>query len=160
MKQKLLMLNHAILFLCASMYLGTGGSLIFFNLPIAPQLTPDNYYLQFVPQIEAATNFFRPMTMVMLVLCVVMTISEWKQKTRWVPILTAVWIIAATVLTVYWIFPVNAILEHHVTDPVLLKSTLDEWIFLNKVRVFFWILEWVTLMWYFADWAFKGRYAK
>ncbi len=69
------------------MYLGTGGSLVLFSFPLAPQLTPDNYYLQFVPQVQAATAFFTTMTKVMLACGLIMLIAEWRQRTRWVPII-------------------------------------------------------------------------
>ncbi|WP_010099432.1 hypothetical protein [Burkholderia ubonensis] len=66
MSGRLLIANHAFLLLCASMYLGTGASLVLFSFPVAPQLTTDNYYLQFVPQVTAATAFFTVMTKLML----------------------------------------------------------------------------------------------
>ena len=52
---RLLLLNHVILLLCASIYLGTGISLWFFQLPLEPKLTVDNYFLLFVEPVTAAT---------------------------------------------------------------------------------------------------------
>jgi hypothetical protein len=159
MKGKLLIANHALLFLCASMYLGTGGSLVLFSFPIAPQLTPDNYYMQFVPQVQAATQFFTIMTEVMLVCGIIMIIAEWRQSTRWVPIVVLAGVIAATVLTLYWIFPLNKEMGAHIQDPARLRLVLDQWMQLNRVRVSLWLVEWLAMMWYFARWAYRARYS-
>ena len=53
-----LLLNNAILMLCCSIYLGTGVTLVFFQLPLEPLLTPDSYYLVFVKPVQLATQFF------------------------------------------------------------------------------------------------------
>ena len=49
-----LAINNLFLFLCTSMYLGTGWSLVLFSFPIASTLRTDTYYNQFVPQVQAA----------------------------------------------------------------------------------------------------------
>src|SRR4051812_1673409 len=107
MKACLLTLNAAFLFLCVSMYLGTGWSMVLFSFPVVPKLTVDNYYLVFVPEVAAATAFFTTMTKLMLVSCFVMTWAEWKTHFRWVPIVVFAGVIAATALTMYYIFPLN-----------------------------------------------------
>lgn len=150
LKSNLLVLNNAVLFLCASMYLGTGWSLLLFSFPIAPQLTVDNYYLQFVPQVTLATRFFTFMTTLMIVLALVMTIAEWKSRVRWVPISVLIGIVAATSLTIVFILPLNETMSKGVTDPVQLKSILHAWIFLNQLRVALWTLQWLSMMIYFA----------
>ena len=82
---RLLLLNHVILLLCASIYLGTGVSLAFFQLPLEPKLTVDNYYLLFVEPVTAATHFFTYMTILMLICGVIMLATEWLSGLRWVP---------------------------------------------------------------------------
>jgi Domain of unknown function (DUF1772) len=160
-KNKFLLLNSCFLFLCASMYLGTGGSLIFFSFPIAPQLTPENYYLQFVPQVHAATDFFTPMTKAMLISGIIMLIAEWKNCcSRWASIGLLVALIAATALTRYGIFPVNEEMASHIKDPKHLHDVLDHWMQLNRWRVLCWVVEWICMMGYFASWTFKSRYPK
>lgn len=158
LKGKLLILNHAVLFLCTSMYLGTGGSLVLFSFPLAPQLTPDNYYLQFVPQIQAATEFFTTMSKLMLVTGFIMLFSEWKQSTRWVPIVTLLALIGTIVLTRQCIFPLNAEMASHIKDATHLHEVLNQWMFLNRIRVACWIVEWACMMWYFATWSLRSRY--
>jgi hypothetical protein len=158
MKERLLIANHALLFLCASMYLGTGGSLVLFSFPISPQMTPANYYLQFVPQVQAATEFFTTMTKLLLACATVMLISEWQQPTRWVPLVVLAASIVATLLTIKLIFPLNAEMASHISDPERLHVVLAEWMNLNRIRVALWCIQWIALMWYFARWAFRGRF--
>jgi len=157
MKTRLLTLNHALLFLCASMYLGTGWSLVLFSFPIAPQLTPDNYYLQFVPQVDAATRFFTYMTMVMLACAAIMIWAEWRTPQRWVPIAVLLGILAATGLTMWLIIPLNEEMGKHITDPARLKQVLGEWMNLNRVRVGIWTFQWACMMYWFSHWVGRSR---
>lgn len=146
---KLLTINKVILFACTSMYFGTGWSLILFSFPIATELTPDNYYMQFVPQVQAATKFFTYMTMVMMASSVVFAIGEWKSKVKWYPIIIFALVVLATALTIYFIFEYNQQMEDGITDPVLLQDILKNWMFLNKIRVSIWTLQWLTMAVYF-----------
>ncbi|UII19331.1 hypothetical protein [Fulvivirga ligni] len=142
-------LNRTLLAACVSMYFGTGWSLILFSFPIAPQLTTANYYNQFVPQVEAATEFFTYMTMVMMVCCVVWIISEWRTTVKWYPIIILLLVILATLLTTQFIFEYNEKMASHITDPNELKITLDKWMTLNTIRVSIWTLQWITIMIYY-----------
>ena len=142
-------LNRTLLAACVSMYFGTGWSLILFSFPIAPQLTTDNYYNQFVPQVEAATEFFTYMTMVMMVCCVVWIISEWRTTVKWYPIIILLLVILATLLTTQFIFEYNEKMASHIIDPNELKITLDKWMTLNTIRVSIWTLQWITIMIYY-----------
>ena len=155
---KAMMLNHALLFLCTSMYLGTGVSLVFFSFPIIPDLTIDNYYLQYVPQIQAATDFFTIVTKIMLMTGAIMIVAEWKQPTRWVPIVVFLAVCAAATLTVKMIFPLNMEMAKHVTDPVRLQFILHEFARLSTIRFCLWSLQWALMAWYFVRWAYRARY--
>lgn len=158
MTRLLLGLNHAFLFLCVSMYLGTGGSLVLFTFPIAPQLDVDNYYLQFVPQVTAATEFFTTMTKLMLVAGAVMLVAEWKRGVRWVPVVVLAAVAAATLLTVQKILPINAEMAAGIQDGARLRDVLDEWMTLNRIRVALWCVQWAAMMAYFGRAYFKlGR---
>ena len=153
----LLTLNHAFLFLCVSMYLGTGGSLIFFSFPLEDQLTVNNYYLQFVPQVTAATEFFTTMTKLMLVSAAIMLVSEWKRGIRWVPIIVLLAVAAATLLTIQRILPLNEQMAAGITDPETLKSVLSEWMHYNRIRVALWCVQWAAMMAFFGRAFFKLR---
>ena len=158
MTRLLLGFNHAFLFLCVSMYLGTGGSLVLFTFPIAPELDVDNYYLQFVPQVSAATEFFTTMTKLMLVAGVVMLVSEWKRGVKWVPIVVLAAVVAATVLTVQKILPINQEMAAGIRDGARLRLVLGEWMDLNRIRVALWCVQWAAMMAYFGRTYFKlGR---
>ena len=146
---KLLSINKVILFACTSMYFGTGWSLVLFSFPIATELTPDNYYMQFVPQVQAATKFFTYMTMVMMASSVVFAVGEWKSKVKWYPIIILALVVLATLLTILFIFEYNQQMEEGITDPVELQDVLKKWMFLNKIRVSIWTLQWLTMAVYF-----------
>ena len=158
MKSKLLIANHMLLFLCASMYLGTGGSLVLFSFPTASELTPANYYPQFVPQVEAATAFLTPMTKVMFACLAIMLIAEWRSHWRWVPIIVIVALAAATALTVWHIFPLNTEMAAHIQSADRLHVVLADWMRLNRVRVAIWCVQWAALAVYFGVWTWRARY--
>lgn len=150
MKMLLYGLNKAVLFACVSMYFGTGWSLVLFSFPLAPQLTPVNYYNQFVPQVTAATKFFTYMTMVMIVSCIVFIIEERRSLRILYPVGVLVLIVAATLLTMIFILPYNKIMAAGLSDPVELQEVLGKWMRLNIVRVSLWTLQWLLMMSYFS----------
>lgn len=157
MKTQLINLNHCLLFLCASMYLGTGLSLVLFSFPSADKFTVANYYDQFVPQVTAATHFFTYMTIVMIACAAVMIASEWKTAERWIPIAVLVAIIAVTALTRYGIFPLNDEMATHIKDQARLQLVLGKWLQLNKVRVSTWCAQWALMMLWFYQWSLRGK---
>jgi hypothetical protein len=71
-----IVLNDLVLLACCSMYFGTGWSLLLFSFPTAKQLTVENYYEQFVPQVTTVRKFFTWMTTVMFATGGVMIVSE------------------------------------------------------------------------------------
>ncbi len=144
------LLNACLLFLCTSMYLGTGWSLVLFSFPIAPQLTVDNYYLQFVPQVTAATRFFTWMTLVMLVSSVVLFFAERRSSLRWYPVVVFLSVVAATLLTRFLIFRYNAEMASGIRDPERLREVLAAWMSTNRIRVWLWTVQWLGMMGYFA----------
>jgi hypothetical protein len=143
-------LNACLLLLCASMYLGTGWSLVLFTFPIAPQLTVENYYLQFVPQVTAATRFFTWMTLVMLVSAGVLFFAERRSRLRWYPATVFLGVVAATLLTRFLIFRYNAEMAAGIQDPLRLREVLASWMATNRIRVGLWTVQWLAMMGYFA----------
>jgi hypothetical protein len=152
-----ILLNNCLLFLCCSIYLGTGVSLAFFQFPLEPQLTVENYQLVLMQPVMLATKFFTYMTIVMLVTASIMLASEWFSGIRWVPACVLMLIIAATALTVFAIFDVNQALNDGVDDPEALRLLLREWIHLNTIRISLWALQWLAMMYWFYALAFKAR---
>ena len=124
---RLLLLNHIVLLLCCSIYLGTGVSLVLFQLPLEPQLTVANYYLIFVAPVTAATHFFTYMTIVMLICGLIMLATEWLSGPRWVPVVVLVAVVLATVLTSL------------------------------AGRLALWIIEWVAMAYWFYRLALQAR---
>lgn len=150
MKQKLLVLNHAALFWAVSVYLGTGWSTAIFQFPVMRLLTPDNYRLHFIPQIDAATTFFTFLVTLMLVTCGIMIVTEWKTSFRWLPIILFVAVVGATSLTLFVIFPVNDVLRQGITDQAVLDAVIAKWKALTWARVGIWSFEWILMMVYFG----------
>ena len=154
---RLLLLNNCILMACCSIYLGTGISLIFFQFPVEPLLTPDNYHLIFVGPVARATSFFTWMTLIMLITGIVMLATEWFSGLRWVPIVVLVALIASTLLTTRFIFTYNDALAAGITDPAELAETFTKWARLNRIRVALWVVEWGAMMAYFYSLGFRAR---
>ena len=154
---RLLLLNHVILLLCASIYLGAGIFLGFFLLPLEPKLTIDNYYLLFVEPVAAATRFFTYMTILMLICGVIMLATEWLSGLRWPPAVLLLGVIAATVLTETILFPLNKRLAAHITDPVELKNVFHQWANLNRVRISIWVIQWIAMAYWFYRMAWQAR---
>ena len=152
-----LLINHCILFTCCSIYLGTGISMVFFQMPLEPKLTVDNYALVFVEPVANATRFFTYMTIVMLITGFVMLVTEWFTGLRWVPIFVLLAVIAATLLTIYVQFPYNKELTDGIHDPEHLKVVLSGWASMNRIRVSLWVVEWLAMMYWFYRLAFLAR---
>lgn len=145
-----LVVNNLFLFLCASMYLGTGWSLVLFSFPIAPKLRPDNYYNQFVPQVTAATRFFTVMTVLMLASAVCMIIGGPPGGYRLLGATVLAGIVAATVLTVVAILPDNARMAAGIRTQAELDTILRRWMARNRIRVGLWTLQWAALACWFG----------
>lgn len=152
----LLLLNHALLFLCASIYLGTGVSLVLFQFPSFPELTVSNYQAFVVPPVDRATAFFTSMTMVMYATGALMLVAEMHTSLRWVPVVVLLALTASTLLTVLVIFAYNAELRTGIADAARLRTVLAAWVDLNLVRVSLWCVMWLSLMAYFGARASVG----
>ena len=94
---------------------------------------------------------------VMLVAGVIMLFTEWFTGIRWVPAVVLLAIIAATLLTIYGIFPVNKELEEGIRDPERLKTVFHSWANLNRLRVSLWAVEWAAMMYWFYKLAWQAR---
>jgi len=146
----LITLSDTFLLFGTSIYLGTGWSLVLFSFRGADDLTIDNYYDRFVPQVEAATRFFTWLTLLMIAAAVVMIIDEWGNRFMVYPIIVLVGIIAATALTEKVLFPLNKAMAAHIRDEATLHTTLSKWMNLNRVRTAIWTVEWAGAAAYFA----------
>lgn len=151
----ILTLNHSFLFLCISMSLGAGGSLVLFSFPGESQPIVDDYYLPFVPVVERATEFFSTMTKVMLASVGLMLITEWRRGLKWVPLVVLLAIAAATVLTLYWISPFSQEMAAGIKGEQRLHHVLQEWMAYNRIRVGLWTVQWLAMMAFFGRGFFK-----
>ena len=154
---RLLVVNHVVLLLGCSIYLGTAFFLVLFELPLEPKLTVDNYYLIFVQPIATATTFFTWVTIVMLICGTIMLVTEWFSGLRWVPIIVLVCCITAGLLTTQGIFPLNRELAAHITDPERLKVVFHQWANLSRLRASLWVIEWAAMAYWFYRMALQAR---
>ncbi len=139
-----------VLFLCASMYLGTGWSLSLFTLPGRRQMTVGNYYDQIIAPIARATRFFTVMTVVMIAAAVALIVAEWGSWYVLAPITVLAAIVGATLLTTLVIFRYNRRLKARITDEAELREVLERWAFWNWFRLALWTSQWVAMAVYVA----------
>jgi hypothetical protein len=140
-----LAINNLFLFLCTSMYLGTGWSLVLFFFPGASKLRPDNYYDQFVQPVTAATKFFTVMTSLMIASASAMIIGE-PTPGYWVlPAIVLAGVAAATVLTVVAILPLNRRMAAGIATQAELDAVLRRWMARNRIRVGLWTVQWLAM---------------
>jgi Anthrone oxygenase len=142
--------DASLLLLCASMYLGTGWSLVLFSFPSRSQLTVANYYEQFVPPVDRATRFFTWMTVVMIASAGVLIGADRDGAYVVPPSVTLAGVLAATGLTLAFIIPYNKRMAAGITDEAELQAVLGRWMRLNWVRVSLWTLQWLAIMSWFA----------
>lgn len=138
----------ALMLLFASMYLGTGWSLVLFSFPLAAQMTPETYRLPFVEPVKNATRFFTFMTVAMMAAAAVLIVGEIGTAYVWVPIVYLAAVIGATAVTVLLIFPYNEELKTGVTDQDRLQVVLGKWMRLTVVRVVLWSVQWAVVALY------------
>jgi hypothetical protein len=145
------LVDGVVLATCAAAYLGTGVTLRWFLLPIAPSLTPATYKTPFVEPIARATRAFTPMSGVMLVGAAGLIALE-LGTARWIaPAVYLVATIAASLVTTRLIFPVNARMRAGISDPEELQQILTHWRHVNTIRFQVWIVEWVAIVgWWVA----------
>ena len=145
-----LILDATLLLLCVSMYLGTGWSLVLFSFPSRSTLRVDNYYDQFVPPVQRATRFFTWMTTVMIAAAIVLVVADRASAYVIAPAIVLAGVIAATALTIKFIFPYNKRMAARITDERELQSVIGKWMLLNWIRVSLWTVQWFAIAAWFA----------
>ena len=149
-KRTLLDINNAYIFFCSSIYLGMFWSLHFFWFPNYPDtLTVANYYDAIIPQTTTATRYFFITIPIMAVAILIMLITEWKSRLRWVPLLWIPGLLAPVIVQQAFIERINNAFIAGVSDQETLQSLLKEWMFLNDVRFVVLALMWGVTMYFF-----------
>jgi hypothetical protein len=139
-----------VLFLCASMYLGTGWSLALFTLPGRRAMTVDTYYDQIMAPIARATRFFTWMTIVMIAAAVALIVAEWGTWYVLAPIAVLAGVVGGTLTTTLVIFRYNRRLKARIRDEAELHEVLERWVSWNWLRLGFWSSQWFAMALYFA----------
>ena len=150
MKRTLLDINNAYIFFCASIYLGLFWSLHFFWFPHYPEtLNVNNYYDAIIPQTTTATKFFFITIPIMAAAILIMLITEWKGKLRWVPLAWIPGLLAPVLVQQIAIENVNDQFKAGITDPAQLQVLLDRWMYLNDIRWIILTIMWLITMYFF-----------
>ena len=145
-----LILDACVLLLCTSMYLGTGWSLVLFSFPDRRSFTVENYYERFVPPVQRATRFFTWTTSLMIAVAGVLIGFERESAYVVWPSVVLASVLAATGLTIKFIFPYNRRLAERVSDERELQDVLARWMRLNWIRTSLWTVQWVAMTTWFA----------
>ncbi|MCY3857597.1 MAG: hypothetical protein OXG25_01670 [Gammaproteobacteria bacterium] len=152
-----LLINHSILFLCTSTYLGAGVFLVFFLLPLEPQLDISNYKVVLVDPIDYATRFFTWVTILIVITSLIMLVTEWVSGLKWPSIVVLLGVGIATTITHQFHFPLNEELAAGITSNDRLADVLDEWADYSRLRFLFWAVQWFAVMYYFYSLAYRSR---
>lgn len=144
------------LLLMASIYVGAGFSLVFFQLAGRDSITAENYDERMNDQVKRATAWFTIQSILMLVGGVVLTIAEWDQGGyRWGPLVYTVLTVTATLFFLF-INPINKKMRKK-PEPAEFKRLLGVWINLNTIRLGVWFAEWAAMAVWFVALAIDAR---
>ncbi len=146
----------AALLLMATIYVGAGFSLVFFQFPGAGSITAASYDERMGAQVRRATLTFTFQSILMFVGGIVLTVAEWDQGGyRYAPLAYTVLTVIATAFFLP-IYPVNQKMKKGV-DAAEFSRLLRLWIRLNTIRFGVWIAEWVAMASWFVALAIKAR---
>ena len=149
LKNILLNLNAAYAFFTASVYMGVMWALHFFWYPGWHYLDLGNVQDAFVGPTSRATAFFTILVPIMMVSCIILIITEWKQPARWTTWLITAGILGATFFGQFLIIPINKTIAAGVADQQTLTSLLERWMTLNNIRMAITTLMWLGCLFYF-----------
>ena len=79
----------------------------------------------------------------------IMLITEWRSKLRWVPLAWIPGLLAPVLVQQKFIESINNQFKAGVTDPAVLQKLLKEWMFLNDVRWIILTIMWLITMYFF-----------
>lgn len=157
-KQTLIDINNAYIFFCSSVYLGMFWSLHFFWFPNYPKtLNINNYYDAIIPQTTLATKYFFVTIPIMAFAILIMLITEWKSKLRWVPLTWIVGLLVPVIIQQKYIEVINNKFITGITDAVTLQSLLSEWMYFNDLRFIILTVMWFITMYFFLAKARQKR---
>lgn len=93
----------------------------------------------------------------MAVAIVIMLITEWKSRLRWVPLLWIPGLFAPVIIQQMFIEKVNNQFIAGVADMATLQKLLQEWMFLNDLRWIILSIMWGVTMYFFIAKARQGK---
>jgi glucan phosphoethanolaminetransferase (alkaline phosphatase superfamily) len=151
MKNPLLNINHALLMLGTTIYVGVLWALHFFWYPSWENMTLDVVQAHFIGPTSEATKFFTIVVPIMFVCNLVLIWAEWRTRFRWVAIVAILGIIGSTLVGQLLIIPINQAIAKGVATQAELTPMLQEWMKLNDVRWVMMNVMWLALMYFFLS---------
>lgn len=158
LKRTLLDINNGYIFFCSSVYLGLFWSLHFFWFPHYPKtLNLSNYYNAIIPQTTTATHYFFITIPIMGLAILIMLITEWKGKLRWVPLAWIPGLVVPVYVQQHFIERINTQFKTGVSDEATLQQLLRHWMNLNDVRFVILAVMWVITLYFFLKKAHSSQ---
>ena len=136
MKPYLLALNHAYYFFGTTIYVGVLWALHYFWYPSWEVMNVANVQEHFILPTSAATRFFTVVVPLMFAAGLVMVVTEWRTRFRWLALIALLCIAGATFVGQVFIIPVNDTIRAGVTAEAL-TPLFRRWMVLNDIR---WVL--------------------
>lgn len=149
LKNILLNINAGYAFFTSSIYMGVMWALHFFWYPGWHYLNQGNVQDAFVGPTSLATKFFTILVPIMMVSCIILIITEWKNPVRWTTWVITAGIIGATVVGKMLIIPINQTIAAGVADQQTLNDLLTRWMDLNNLRMAITTVMWLGCLFYF-----------
>jgi glucan phosphoethanolaminetransferase (alkaline phosphatase superfamily) len=151
MKNTLLNVNHALLMLGTTIYVGVLWALHFFWYPSWENMTVDVVQAHFIGPTSEATKFFTVVVPIMFGCNLVLIWAEWRTRFRWAAIVAILGIIGSTLVGQLLIIPINQTIAKGVAAQAELTPMLQEWMKLNDVRWVMMNVMWLALMYFFLS---------
>lgn len=85
----------------------------------------------------------------MMVAIIIMLITEWKGKLRWVPLAWIPGLVVPVLVQQMFIEKVNNQFKAGIDDPAVLQQLLDKWMYLNDIRWIILTIMWLITMYFF-----------
>jgi ABC-type bacteriocin/lantibiotic exporter with double-glycine peptidase domain len=108
-----------------------------------------NYYDAIIPQTDTATKYFFISIPIMIIALIIMLISEWKTKLRWVPLAWIPGLFVPVITQQKFIEDINDQFKAGITDQAVLQDLLKDWMFYNDIRFYILTVMWCITMYFF-----------
>lgn len=151
-KQLLLDINNAYLMFGTTMYVGVLWALHFFWYPSWSVMNLSNVQDHFINPTAAATDFFWIVVPLMILANIILIISEWRTKYKYVGFICMACVFGASYYGQALIIPINDYIHAgSVNSEQELTSLLKDWMKYNDARWIIMSIQWLAMMYFFTS---------